>query len=53
MKPHNWIIVILGGWLVISPWILGFSGINLALWNAIGVGALVAILALWDLEPPK
>lgn len=42
----EWCNVILGAWVVVSPWILGFTDHPLALWNAIVVGLLVAILAL-------
>lgn len=38
--------LILGIWVVISPFVLGFSGIELAKWNDIAVGGAVALLGL-------
>lgn len=47
MAWEEWVNLALGVWLVISPWILGFSGLATAMWNAVIVGAVVAVLALW------
>ncbi|HXT11926.1 MAG TPA: SPW repeat protein [Candidatus Angelobacter sp.] len=38
--------VILGIWVVISPFVLGFSGVENAKWNNIATGGAVALLAL-------
>ena len=38
--------VLLGVWLILSPWILGFSPEMTAMWNAVLVGAVIALLAL-------
>lgn len=46
MKNFNLIYLILGIWVFASPWILDFSGINLALWSNIIVGALIVIFSL-------
>ncbi|MEK7149416.1 MAG: SPW repeat protein [Patescibacteria group bacterium] len=46
MKYYDWIKLILGVWIFASPWILDFSGINLALWNNIIVGVLMIIFSL-------
>lgn len=53
MAWEEWTSVALGVWLVISPWILGFSGITMAMWNAVAVGVVVAVLALWALGTDK
>lgn len=37
----------LGMWLIVSPWILGFSGLNIVVWNVIIVGVLIVVLAFW------
>ncbi|HSI21431.1 MAG TPA: SPW repeat protein [Methylophilaceae bacterium] len=50
---EEWTSVALGVWLMISPWILGFSGNTMAMWNAVGVGLAVAVLALWVLGTDK
>ncbi|AEV16664.1 MAG: SPW repeat protein [Thermus sp.] len=43
---EEWLNVLLGVWLILSPWLLGFSGLTNATWNAILVGILVGALAL-------
>jgi len=39
-------ILILGIWLVISPWVLGFFQYDIAAWNAIAVGVILIIFSL-------
>ncbi|WP_457631354.1 SPW repeat protein [Oceanithermus sp.] len=46
----EWINVVLGGWLFVSPWIFGFTGNSGAAWSAWLVGGLVLILAAWALS---
>ena len=45
-KWQDWANLVLGLWLVLSPWILGFSGTSSATWNAVILGLLVGLLAL-------
>lgn len=48
----NWqdsISLILGLWLILSPWALAYTGIDAALWNAVAFGALIAIMAVMAL----
>jgi hypothetical protein len=52
MAPENtrwlsWINIILGIWLLISPFIMGFVGGG-DLWNAIILGILVIVFAAWS-----
>jgi hypothetical protein len=42
----SWLNVILGIWLIISPFALGFSSLLSAMWNNIILGIVVGILAL-------
>lgn len=56
---RDWVILALGAWLFLSPWILGFTvgvpvegveaaaGFTTAAWNAWIVGVLIVALALW------
>jgi hypothetical protein len=46
---QEWANVLFGGWLIVSPWVLGFSAVLMAMVNAVVVGAVVAVLALWAL----
>ncbi len=43
----EWINVLLGIWLFISPWVLGFSTLTAAAWTAWILGILVVIAAAW------
>jgi len=49
MKYFSWAQLILGLWVLASPWILGFSEITTALWSNVIIGALIMIFALWEL----
>lgn len=44
---EEWVNVVLGAWLVISPWVLGVAAVSALLWNQIVVGIVVAGLAIW------
>ena len=45
---EEWLNVLLGLWLIASPWLLGFSHTR-AMHLSIGIGVVVAFLALLDL----
>jgi len=45
---EEWINVALGVWLVISPWVLGFSTIAAAMWRHLILGLVIALLAAWS-----
>ena len=47
MAWQEWTNLVLGVWLIISPWVLRFSHTTAAMWDAVIVGILVALLALW------
>ena len=44
---EEWINVVLGAWLVASPWVLGASSV--AMTNLVIVGVLVIALALYEI----
>ena len=53
-KWEEWVSTALAAWLIVSPYLLGFSGMTAALWNQIIVGLLVGGLAIWSaLEAPS
>jgi SPW repeat len=37
--------VVLGVWLILSPWILGFASTPAAMWNAVLIGLVIAAAA--------
>lgn len=46
---EEWSELVLGLWLVASPWILGFNDVQPALLNAVASGGIVTVLAVWVL----
>lgn len=42
----NWVNVILGAWIIISPFVLGFSNQTAIMWNNVATGASIFLLAL-------
>lgn len=50
---EEWVNIVLGGWLLLSPWILEFSSSALLTWNAVIAGAIVVIAAGWALSTEK
>jgi hypothetical protein len=47
-KWEEWLSAVLGAWLVVSPWILGFGVGHVATWNQVIVGFLGGVLAFWS-----
>jgi SPW repeat len=41
---------VLGVWLFISPWVLGYTGVKDGSWNAWIFGVVTVILELWALS---
>ncbi|HWD23440.1 MAG TPA: SPW repeat protein [Burkholderiales bacterium] len=50
---QEWANAVFGAWLVISPWVLGFTGLYAAMVNAVVAGAVVLALAIWALATDK
>jgi multisubunit Na+/H+ antiporter MnhE subunit len=52
---EEWVNLVLGIWLILSPWLLGFHSVSSsATWNDVIFGLLVGIVALWATrEQPK
>jgi ABC-type uncharacterized transport system permease subunit len=46
---EEWVDVVLGAWLLASPWILKFTDHTALTWNALIMGAVVVILSAWVL----
>ncbi len=40
------ITVLLGAWLIVSPWVLGFAGTQAAVWNAVLAGVFILLISL-------
>lgn len=46
---EEWADIALGAWLVTSPWLLGFAGAQLAMWNVVICGVVIIASAAWTL----
>lgn len=44
----SWVSFVIGLWLLIAPYMLGYAFIPAALWNSIILGLVIAVLALWS-----
>lgn len=44
---EEWVNLALGAWLIVSPWLAGFSASAALTWNAVIIGILVVGLAGW------
>jgi hypothetical protein len=50
---QEYISMVLGAWIFIAPWVLGFSPLERASWDHWIVGALIFLIALWSLSSPR
>jgi len=44
----SWINALLGIWLILSPWIYGFTDNTGRKWNSVIVGIVVLVLSIWS-----
>ena len=47
---ERWIDVVIGGWLVVSPWVLGFSDNVLVKWSSVLCGIALIAMNAWSLS---
>jgi len=45
-----WITLILGIWVFISPWLLGFNDHAAGLWSNIVVGLILVVVSIYGLS---
>lgn len=50
---EEWMMVALGRWLAVSPWVLGFTLSAALTWNAVIFGILIASVAAWALPKER
>ncbi len=43
----SWLVAVAGLWEVLAPFILGYSATTIAMWNAVIVGVVLIVLAVW------
>jgi len=49
----QWVSLVLGVWLVIAPWVLGFAAVTAAAWTAWILGLLLVIASVWVLAQSR
>ncbi|HEY7000178.1 MAG TPA: SPW repeat protein [Candidatus Udaeobacter sp.] len=49
----SWLNVLLGIWVIISPFVVQFARLPAAMWNNVIVGIVIAILALIRTSTPR
>lgn len=55
MEWEEWINLLAGIWVLVSPWVLGFANAATAMWTHVIIGLLVAVIAaveLWLVRRP-
>src|SRR5687768_6357134 len=40
----NWLVAIVGLWELVSPFVLGYSTLTVAMWNAVIIGVVLIVL---------
>lgn len=53
---EEWIALIVGALVVISPWVLGFAAIHAAMWTCVVLGIIVALSSIseiWATHHPE
>ena len=49
----DWVSLVVGVWLFIAPWVLGFATITAAAWTAWILGILLVIASVWVLAQTR
>lgn len=50
---QEWIALVLGAWIFVAPWVLGFTALPKASWDHWIDGALIFLIALWTLSAAR
>ena len=45
--------IVLGVWLIVSPWVLGFQDVTLAMWSTVATGIALGAVALGATLVPR
>ena len=49
----NWVELVLGFWILVSPWLLGFSSISVMKWSNLIVGSVLVLMNVWIIFSEK
>jgi len=50
---RSWIEIIIGVWVLVSPWLLGFSSIPLMKWSNLAAGTIIVLMNVWMIYGKK
>lgn len=53
IRTLSWINALIGVWVLLAPFILGYSGTGGATWNDVIVGIVVIVLEVWGASAAK
>jgi hypothetical protein len=46
---REWTGLILGAWILVSPWLLGFSALGFMKWSNVLIGLVLVLINAWAL----
>lgn len=46
---REWMILVIGAWILVSPWILGFSTIGFMKWSNVVCGLVLVLDSVWKM----
>ncbi|HEU0210019.1 MAG TPA: SPW repeat protein [Candidatus Udaeobacter sp.] len=52
-KGAGWVSIVLGIWVIISPFLLSFNEISAAMWNNVATGTVVSVIGIIRASPPQ
>jgi hypothetical protein len=47
---ERWMNIVIGAWLIVSPWVLGFSDNVLIKWSSVLCGIILVAVNAWALS---
>ena len=50
LQWEDWVGITLGAWMLVSPWVVGFSGHEAATMNALVMGTILVLAELLELQ---
>ena len=55
MMKREWTGLVIGAWILISPWLLGFASLGLMKWSNVLAGLVLVLMSAWALfgKEPK
>jgi len=45
----QWVALLIGVWILASPWLLGFADISLMKWSNLAAGTAIILMNAWEI----